>query len=150
MTICDLHSTSSRRLDRLARICLPLLLAGAALWSLMAAPANSAEPVSPLECGLKQMGLKTHIECLVTRDSVTIKSLTANEGACLTQQDYYDNHPAELKKLVKSSGLAPQSFEYRKTYRSGKEFTIYMMPCNLGTYTIETNLGSWTWLAPRM
>jgi len=109
-----------------------------------------AEPASPLECGLKQLGLKTHIECLVTRDSVTVISVTANEGACLTLQDYYDTHPAELNKLVKSSGLSARSFEYRKTYRSGKEFLVYMMPCNLGTYTIETNLGSWTWLAQRM
>lgn len=109
-----------------------------------------AEPASPLECGLKQFGLKTHIECLVTRDRVTIISVTANDGACLTQQDYYDKHPAELKALVKSSGLSPQSFEFRKTYRAGKEFLVYMMPCNLGSYTIETNLGSWTWLAQRM
>ena len=122
------------------------LLAG--LWS--ATTIARAEPASPLECGLKQLGLKTHIECLVTRDRVTIISVTANDGACLTMQDYYDKHPTELTKLAKSSGLSPQSFEYRKTYRAGKEFLVYMMPCNLGTYTIETNLGSWTWLAQRM
>jgi hypothetical protein len=109
-----------------------------------------AEPPSPLECGLKQTGLKTHIECQVTRDSVSIKSVIANDGACQTQQDYYDKNPKELDKLVKSSGLQPQSFQYRKTYRSGQTFLVYMMPCNLGTYTIETNLGTWTWIAQRM
>ncbi len=112
--------------------------------------AARAEPSSPLECGLKQFGLKTHIECLVTRDSVTVISVSANDGTCPSMQDYYDKHPTELNTLVKSSGLSPKSFDYRKTYRAGKEFLVYMMPCNLGTYTIETNLGSWTWLAQRM
>ena len=112
--------------------------------------AARAEPSSPLECGLKQFGLKTHIECLVIRDSVTVISVRANDGTCPSMQDYYDKHPTELNTLVKSSGLSPKSFDYRKTYRAGKEFLVYMMPCNLGTYTIETNLGSWTWLAQRM
>lgn len=125
-------------------------VAALALIALSPTTTHAAEPVSPLECGLKQTGLKTHIECLVTRDSVTIKQLIANDGACLTQQDYYDKHPAELDRLVKSSGLQPQNFQYRKTYRAGQTFMIYMMPCNLGSYTIETNLGSWTWLAQRI
>ena len=135
-------------LNRLLQPVFITLILMTGLWSLI--PAARAEIVSPLECGLKQFGLKTHIECLVTRDSVTIIGVTANEGACMTMQDYYDKNPKQLNKLVKSSGLSSQNFEYRKTYRSGKEFLVYMMPCNLGTYTIETNLGSWTWLAQRM
>ena len=108
------------------------------VWALLdLASQGGALAASPLECGMTQMGVRSHIECVVLRDSLQIRQVHLNSGECLTMQEH-----VELAYPL-------ASLDYRRTYRAGQKFTVYLMPCQLRDYMIETDQGSWGWLAQR-
>ena len=112
-----------------------------------------AEPTyasSPLQCGIKQMGVRNHIECEVTSGRLQIKEVQLNSGACQTMQEYYQNNPQQRARLKAVIQDLPTLMDYRRSFRQGQKFIIYLMPCALQDYRIETDLGTWGWLAPRM
>lgn len=110
---------------------------------------QGAQAASPLECGLTQMGVRSHIECEVTGGRVAIKQVHLNNGECRTMQEHYELNPKEFERLKSTIGYPVSSLDYRQTYRAGQKFTIYLMPCRLRDYVIETDLGTWGWVAPR-
>ena len=110
---------------------------------------SGARAESPLECGLTQMGVRSHIECVVTRDRLQIKQVHLNSGECRTMQEHVELNPNEQAKLKRMVGYPLASLDYRRTYRAGQKFTVYLMPCQLRDYMIETDQGSWGWLAQR-
>ena len=72
-----------------------------------------------------------------------------NNGACRTMQEHFELNPKEFDRLKSMTGYPVSSLEYRHTYRLGQIFTIYIMPCHLHDYMIETDQGTWGWLAQR-
>ena len=110
---------------------------------------GEAQAASPLECGLTQMGVRSHIECKVMRDRIAVRQVHLNNGECRTMQEHYELNPKELERLKKLSGQQISSYEYRRSYRVGQSFVIYLMPCHLRDYVIDTDQGTWGWVAQR-
>jgi hypothetical protein len=110
---------------------------------------SGAQAASPLECGLTQMGVRSHIECVVGRDRLQVKQVHLNNGECRTMQEHVELNPKEQDKLKRSLGYPLASLDYRRSYRVGQKFTVYLMPCALRDYVIETDQGTWGWIAPR-
>ena len=98
---------------------------------------------------MKQMGVRGHIECTVTRDRLEVRQVHLNNGECRTMQEHYELNPKEFGRLKTMVGYPVSSLDYRQTYRQGQKFIIYIMPCHLHDYMIETDQGAWGWLAQR-
>ena len=124
-----------------------LLLCGVLLLGLCLH--SEAKAASPLECGMKQMGVRSHIECTVTRDRLEVRQVQLNNGACRTMQEHYELNPKDYNRLKTMVGYPVSSLDYRQTYRQGQTFIIFIMPCSLHDYMIETDQGTWGWLAQR-
>jgi hypothetical protein len=110
---------------------------------------GGAQAASPLECGMVQLGLRAHIQCTVTRDRLEIRDVHLNNGSCRTMQEHYELNPGEYDRLKTMIGYPVASLNYRRTYKSGQSFFVYIMPCHLHDYMIETDQGTWGWLAQR-
>ena len=111
-------------------------------------PVMAEIKTSPMVCSMSKQGANYHIQCDVTRDRITVKSVVLNDGECQTMQEHYESHPDELWRFKASTGLSEKMFEFRKTYDAGDKFTIFIkMPCGLRTYFIDTDQGSWGWHA---
>lgn len=110
---------------------------------------GGALAASPLECGMTQMGVRSHIECVVLRDSLQIRQVHLNSGECRTMQEHVELNPKEKDRLKRTLAYPLATLDYRRTYRAGQKFTVYLMPCQLRDYMIETDQGSWGWLAQR-
>jgi hypothetical protein len=110
---------------------------------------HEAKATSPLECGMKQMGVRGHIECTVTQGRVEVREVHLNNGECRTMQEHFERNPQEFERLKSMIGYPVSSLDYRHSYRQGQTFTVYIMPCRLHDFMIETDLGTWGWLAQR-
>jgi hypothetical protein len=110
---------------------------------------QEAKAASPLECGMKQMGVRGHIECTVTQGRVVVREVHLNNGECRTMQEHFERNPQEFDRLKSMIGYPVASLDYRHSYRQGQTFTVYIMPCRLHDFMIETDLGTWGWLAQR-
>jgi hypothetical protein len=110
---------------------------------------TGAQAASPLECGLTQMGVRSHIECVVGRERLQIKQVQLNNGECRTMQEHVELNPKERDRLKGTIGYPLASLDYRRSYRAGEKFIVYLMPCRLREYMIETDQGTWGWIAPR-
>ena len=110
---------------------------------------QEAKAASPLECGMKQMGVRGHIECTVTQGRVAVREVHLNNGECRTMQEHFERNPQEFDRLKSMIGYPVASLDYRHSYRQGQTFTVYIMPCRLHDFMIETDLGTWGWLAQR-
>lgn len=98
---------------------------------------------------MKQMGVRGHIECTVTQGRVEVRDVYLNNGECRTMQEHFERNPKEFDRLKSLIGYPVSSMDYRHSYRQGQVFTIYIMPCRLRDFMIETDLGTWGWLAQR-
>lgn len=98
---------------------------------------------------MAQLGLRSHIQCTVTRDHLQVRQVHLNNGMCRTMQEHYELNPKEHAKLKSMVGYPVASLDYRKTYKAGQSFYVYIMPCRLHDYRIETDQGTWGWLAQR-
>jgi hypothetical protein len=126
--------------DYVARmVCAALVIAGDCAF---------AQPLtSPLACALTRQGVNYHISCDVLRGLVNVKKAIINDGQCQTMQSYYDENPDELSRLKRMLGQEARTFEYRHVYRAGDHFMVYIMPCDVHRYELQTNAGDWGWYA---
>jgi|GEM_PF-2899253 len=111
------------------------------------APLRAQSTPSPLACALTRQGVNYHIACDVLRGLVEIKNARINDGQCETMYDYYQRHPNKFERLKRMLGQDVAKFDFQQTYSAGDHVIIYMMPCDIHTYSLETNTGVWGWYA---
>jgi hypothetical protein len=121
----------------------------------------------PLECGMQELQVK----CNVLQNGVVIKNVVFNRGNCQSAQDFMNDEISIFKKNIAMTerGLATQALtetmrdtyklmiknqnnainerveKFQKVYVFGDQIDIFHSCKNVLEFTVQTNMGDWTW-----